>query len=76
MKNYAIFLILLASSTFFFEVAVSQNVAINSDGSSPDTSAVLDLQSANKGLLVPRLSLSSLTDADNYSASGSQSPCL
>ena len=38
-------------------------MAINSDGSSPDTSAVLDLQSTNKGLLVPRLSLSSLTDA-------------
>ena len=30
-------------------------VAINNDGSPPDNSAILDLQSVNKGLLIPRI---------------------
>jgi hypothetical protein len=30
-------------------------VAINSDGSAPDSSAMLDIKSSNKGLLIPRI---------------------
>ncbi len=41
----------------------SQGVSINNSGNRPDTSAILDVQSANKGLLIPQLSLSSLSDA-------------
>ncbi|MGF2411964.1 hypothetical protein [Ferruginibacter sp.] len=41
----------------------AQNVAINSTGSAPDVSAMLDVQGANKGLLIPQISLTSLTDA-------------
>lgn len=37
--------------------AVSQNVAINADGSQPHASAILDLQAANKGLLIPRMDM-------------------
>jgi|GEM_PF-5302986 len=33
----------------------SQNVAINADGSAPDNSAILDVQSATKGMLTPRM---------------------
>jgi hypothetical protein len=51
---------------FFFSIAFSaqsQNVAINSTGASPNSSSILDLTSANKGVLIPRVSLTSLTDA-------------
>jgi trimeric autotransporter adhesin len=46
----------------------SQSVGINSDGSIPHSSAALDIKSSNKGLLVPRLSLSSETDATTISS--------
>lgn len=36
---------------------------IGTGGSAPNTSAMLEVQSASKGLLIPRLSLSSVTDA-------------
>ena len=39
--------------------AAAQSVAINTDGSSPDASAILDIKSAGKGLLIPRLDSSS-----------------
>jgi hypothetical protein len=37
--------------------AFAQNVGINSDGSSPNSSAMLDVKSTTKGMLVPRMSL-------------------
>jgi hypothetical protein len=40
----------------------SQNVTINTTGSSGDASAMLDVDAANKGILIPRVSLSSVTD--------------
>lgn len=43
--------------------SISQNIAVNSTGNNPDGSAMLDVSSTNKGLLIPRISLSSLTDA-------------
>src|SRR6476661_992716 len=33
----------------------AQNISINQDGSQPDTSAMLDISSSNKGLLIPRM---------------------
>lgn len=41
--------LLLASST------QAQNIAINETGAQPDTSAMLDISSVNKGLLMPRM---------------------
>jgi hypothetical protein len=38
-------------------VLQAQGVAVNSDGSLPDNSAVLDIKSASKGVLLPRLTL-------------------
>lgn len=37
-------------------------VAINNSGSPPDSSAILDIQSSNKGLLIPRLTQNQIED--------------
>jgi hypothetical protein len=47
---------------------MAQNVGINSSGSSPDASAMLDISSSSKGLLIPRVSLSGLSDASTISS--------
>lgn len=41
----------------------AQNVGINSTGNTPDSSAMLDVQSSTKGILVPRVSLTALNTA-------------
>lgn len=45
-------------------IKLSAQVAINADGSPPDPSAMLDVQSSNKGFLLPRIALVSLTSPD------------
>jgi hypothetical protein len=40
------------------------NVGINDDNSSPNASAMLDVHSTSKGLLIPRISLTSTTDVE------------
>jgi len=45
-----IFLIILSIKAF------TQNIGINSTGANPDNSAMLDISSTNKGLLLPRMS--------------------
>ena len=37
---------------------LAQGVAINTDGSNPDASAILDVKSNSKGVLIPRMTLS------------------
>lgn len=49
-----------------FYAAVSahaQNVGINSTGTAPDASAMLDVNSTNKGVLIPRIALTALNAA-------------
>lgn len=46
----------------------AQNMAINTTGNDPDVSAMLDIVSSNKGMLIPRVSLSSTTDASTISS--------
>lgn len=41
---------------FFVVFGRAQNVAINTDGSNADSSAILDIKSSSKGLLIPRMS--------------------
>ena len=50
--------LLLISITFFYfsSNSIAQSIAINSSGSDPDSTAMLDVQSTSKGILVPRLS--------------------
>ena len=56
-KSILLFIIFVANINIF-----AQNVAINSDGSSPDASAVLDITATNKGILFPRVALTSTTN--------------
>ncbi len=47
----------IMTSIFMLSTVYAQNnVAINSDGSAPDPSAMLDVKSTTKGLLLPRMS--------------------
>jgi len=56
-----VFLLSMVSFAFF-PFAFAQGVAINNDGSSPDASAMLDVKHPNKGLLIPRVALTSTAD--------------
>jgi len=58
MKQFFIAFLLFATVS-----AHAQNVAINATGSPADSSAILDVTANNKGILLPRLFLSSSTDA-------------
>lgn len=58
-----LFLAVLFFSTSFIMRSNAQNVAINTNGSAPDESAMLDIVNSAKGLLIPRVSLSTTTDA-------------
>lgn len=49
--------ILFATLFFTVDQAWSQNVAINTNGAAPAASAMLDVVSSNRGLLIPRLAL-------------------
>jgi len=50
--------------TFFVTILVSaQNVGVNSTGTIPDASAILDVESTDKGLLIPRVDITDLTTA-------------
>lgn len=51
MKSISICLIL----SLHCLAAASQSVSINNDGSSPNASAMLDVKSINKGVLIPRM---------------------
>jgi len=64
MKTLASLPAALLSITFILSTSISfsQNIAINTDGSNPDASAMLDIVSLNKGLLIPRIDLVSTTD--------------
>ncbi len=44
---------------------MSQRIAINSDGSTPDSSAMLDIKSSHGGLLIPRLTTAERTNINN-----------
>lgn len=56
-KFYALYftLVILSSN------AISQNVGINATGAAPNASAMLDVDATNKGLLIPRVALTSTT---------------
>ena len=43
-------------ATMLFTLSLSAQVSINNTGTAPDSSAMLDVQSTDKGMLMPRLS--------------------
>ncbi|MFN8284306.1 MAG: tail fiber domain-containing protein [Chitinophagales bacterium] len=55
-KLFTIIFFISINSTY------SQNVGINSTGAAPNASAILDVASANKGILIPNINLISTTD--------------
>lgn len=55
--------IFTVSCFLFTTVMQSQNVSISATGVPPDNSAGLDIVFTNKGLLIPRVALTSATDA-------------
>ncbi|MCX7650230.1 MAG: hypothetical protein N2050_06720, partial [Flavobacteriales bacterium] len=57
-KFFLLFLLTVAA----FKIK-AQGVGINTDGSSPDASALLDVKSNDKGVLVPRVNLSNVNSA-------------
>ena len=50
------------------KITQAQSVAVNTDGSTPHASAILDIKNPNKGLLIPRVSLISETDVTTISS--------
>ena len=50
------------------QVGYAQSVGINSNGSTPDPSAMLDVKSTNKGFLPPRIALAGTTDVSTISS--------
>jgi hypothetical protein len=58
-KKHLVAIIFLIISISF----KAQNIGINTTGATPNLSAMLDIVSTSKGLLIPRLALTSNTDA-------------
>jgi hypothetical protein len=56
MKKYFFLLVIIFPSMLF-----AQSVSINTDGSQPDNTAILDIKSNSKGLLIPRLTTAQRT---------------
>ncbi len=56
------FVLALAGFLLFGFISSFSQVAINTDGSAPASSAMLDISSTNKGLLPPRVGLISIAD--------------
>jgi hypothetical protein len=66
MKGTTILLIALLC----FSISAMSQVAINTDGSNPDNSAMLDVKSSDKGLLIPRLTTTSRTALESTATGG------
>ncbi|MCB9308331.1 MAG: hypothetical protein H6565_17175 [Lewinellaceae bacterium] len=54
-KRYSFRLYILLFYILFLAVQLSAQVAINQDNTTPDPSAMLDVKSSDKGLLIPRM---------------------
>jgi len=61
MKKPSLFIAML----LLFSSAMFAQVGINTDNSSPDNSAMLDVKSTNKGLLIPRMTHAQLNTISN-----------
>lgn len=56
-KFFKVFILLAAVTIVFTSSVISQTVSISNQPVSADTSAILDISSQGKGLLIPRMSL-------------------
>ncbi len=62
MKYLKLINLLFLATILIYTPLQAQNVGISNTGTSPNTSAMLDVSSANKGVLITRVSLTSTTD--------------
>lgn len=60
MKNISLFSLLALCTS----ICLAQSVVISENESTPDASAILDVQSDDKGILVPRIMLESISSPD------------
>jgi hypothetical protein len=74
MKNFAI-KFLLGALLCMIASKLPAQVGINTDGSSPDNSSILDLKSGTKGILIPRMTYQQIMSVLNP-ANGLQVYCL
>lgn len=61
MKTFKLLLVILSFILIASDSIFAQNVAINTDGSAPDASAMLDVKSTAKGFLAPRMTTAQRT---------------
>ncbi|MCX7650236.1 MAG: hypothetical protein N2050_06750 [Flavobacteriales bacterium] len=66
--HFALFFMFLHGQNSLNSFLQAQNVGINTDGSTPDASAILDVKASDKGLLVPRVSLTNVSSASPISS--------
>jgi hypothetical protein len=66
--NYLLVIAVCMLQLIAYKPALSQNIAINNSGNNPAASAMLDIQSSDKGLLIPQVNLTSLSDAVTIAA--------
>lgn len=61
-KNYILSSAIMLSIAFLSvsNTTQAQNIGINATGAAPDAGAMLDISSTNKGLLIPRVNITSL----------------
>lgn len=64
MSIFTKMLIIIAITTSY-SYAVNAQVSVNTDGSSPDASAILDVKSNTKGMLIPRMTLNEIRAISN-----------
>jgi hypothetical protein len=65
-----IFFIAITGIELFFCVKMFAQVSINTDNSAPHTSAMLDIKSTSKGLLVPRMTTAQRTTLGSLATGG------
>jgi hypothetical protein len=63
MKNSKLFLLIII--IFLTILNLSAQVAVNTDGSNPDASAILDVKSSDKGILIPRITHAEIKSISN-----------
>jgi hypothetical protein len=61
MKKVSFFIVMF----LFISITLFAQVSINTDNSAPDNSAMLDVKSSDKGMLIPRLSQSQILAISN-----------
>ena len=55
MKDKVQILVLVLVQILTISTTFSQGIAINEDGANPDNSAMLDIHSTSKGILIPKM---------------------